>query len=98
MSVILNEPAINALFHSLPVVQRAVQDQAEAAQRALQGRIDQIIENPLVRPQAGIKYTTEGAEVGIINTQGRVDEYLDVKLGVREDWWLDVGEEAARGA
>lgn len=98
MTVVLNEPAINALFTSIPVVRRAVDKQAEAARAALQGRIDQIIENPAVRPQAGIKFTEEGAEVGIINTFGRIDEYLDVKLGVREDWWQAVGEAAARGA
>lgn len=98
MTVVLNEPAINALFHSVPVVERAVRAQAEAARDALQGRIDQIIENPAIRPRAGIKFTEEGAEVGIINEQGRVDEYLDVKLGVRENWWQAVGEAAARGA
>lgn len=97
MTVVLNEPAIAALFQTEAFVERAVGKQAERARDALQTRIDGILENPLIRPKAGVKFTSEGAEVGIIDTQGRVDEYIDVKLGVREDWWEAVGKAAASG-
>ena len=98
MTVVLNEGAINRLFTSIPFVREAVDRQAELARDALQFRIDGIISNPAVRPQAGIKITPEGAEVGIVDTFGRVDNYMDYKLGVLEPWWEDVGEAAARGA
>ena len=103
MSVTLNEPAINALFNSFPFVREAVDRQAELARRALQTRIDGIIPAG-IRPQAGVEFTPEGAIVGIRDEAGArpdresISEYLDFKLGVQEPWWLDVGEEAARGA
>lgn len=99
MTVVLNEAAIAALLQAPegPVMQE-VERRAERARAALQTRIDGILDNPLIRPQAGVKMTPEGAEIGIINTQGRVDEYMDVKLGVRENWWLAVGEAAAGGS
>ena len=75
-----------------------IEQRGERARDALQTRIDGIIENPVVRPKAGLTMTPEGAVIGVINEQGRVDEYIDVKLGVRENWWLAVGEEAAGGS
>lgn len=99
MSVILNEVALTALLKApeSPTM-RMIERRADAAAAALQTRIDQIISNPVVRPQATVKMTEDGAIIGIPD-QGSIADYLGFKLGIfRENWWIDVGEAAARGA
>lgn len=101
MTVTLNEPAIAALFSSLPIIERAVEKQAEAAASALQGRLDQILwrADPADRPVAGFVISNEGAIIGI-DPNGPFDTMavaMDKKLAF-ENWWDAVGEAAARGA
>ena len=97
MNISLNEPVLKELLESLngPVM-KEVERRADLATDALQVRINGIIDNPAITPNADMRMTEEGAVIGIVDL-GRVSEYMDVKLGIRENWWEAVGRTAAGG-
>jgi len=95
VNISLNEGALRELLESQrgPVFQE-VERRADLATEALQQRINGIIDNPAITPNADFRMTQDGAIIGIVDL-GRVSEYMDVKLGVRENWWEAVGRTAA---
>lgn len=98
MSVTLNEVALRALLSAEQgPVMRLIERKGEIARDALQHRINGIIQNPAIQPRAGLEMTPEGAVIGIVDELGRIDQYLDFKLGELEPWWNE-GQEEVRGA
>lgn len=99
MSVILNEVALVALLESpTGPVGDDLRERAEKVQAAYQTRVNIIIENPTIRPTVEYEIETDAqglyAVVGLPD-QGKVAEYLDVKIA-REGHHLNALREAFR--
>lgn len=103
MNVTINEVALHILLETPGgALVQEIERRASNATDALQTRINDIIENEAVRPNADFVMVGNQAVIGIVNpvlqsTRAKnVSEYMDEKLGIRENWWTAVGEQAAR--
>lgn len=99
----INDAALLILLESpRGALVQDIELRANAAATALQNRINEIIDNPMVQPNADFVMVGNRAIIGIVdpflqsNSLKNVSEYMDEKLGIRENWWTAVGEQAAR--